>query len=199
MIEIGGTVGDVENEYLIESVRQLRHELGEQNVIFVHLVYVPFLGASQELKTKPAQNSVRDLRARGIEPDILVVRADKPIDTHVLHKLSLMTGVEENCVIPSATVKSIYQVPVNYQTHALGNILLQKLNLPQKPFDMSKWSTLVQHIDQATTVKKIAMVGKYCALEDAYYSLNEGLKVAGYRNNIKIQLSFVDAEKLEKD
>jgi CTP synthase len=199
LIEIGGTVGDVENEYLIESVRQLRHELGEQNVIFVHLVYVPFLGASQELKTKPAQNSVRDLRARGIEPDILVVRADKPIDTHVLHKLSLMTGVEENCVIPSATVKSIYQVPVNYQTHALGNILLQKLNLPQKPFDMSKWSTLVQHIDQATTVKKIAMVGKYCALEDAYYSLNEGLKVAGYRNNIKIQLSFVDAEKLEKD
>jgi CTP synthase len=109
-----------------------------------------------------------------------------------------MTGVEENCVIPSTTVKSIYQVPVNYQTHALGNILLQKLNLPQKPFDMSKWNTLVQHIDQSTIVKKVAMVGKYCALEDAYYSLNEGLKVAGYWNNIKIQLSFVDAEMIEK-
>jgi CTP synthase len=189
----------MENEYLIESVRQLRHELGKENVIFIHLVYVPFLGASQELKTKPAQNSVRDLMARGIEPDILVVRADKPIETSVLHKLSLMTGIEENCIIPSPTVTSIYQVPVNYQTRALGNILLQKLNLAQKPFDMSKWNTLLQHIDQATTVKKIAMVGKYCALEDAYYSLNEGLKVAGYWNDIKIQLSFVDAERLEKN
>jgi CTP synthase len=199
LIEIGGTVGDMENEYLIESVRQLRHELGEQNVIFVHLVYVPFLGASQELKTRPAQFSVKDLRARGIEPDVLVVRADKPIEKKVLHKLSLMTGVEENCVIPSPTVKSIYQVPVNYQGYALGNILLQKLNLAQKPFDMSKWNILMQHIEQATVVKKIAMVGKYCTLEDAYYSLNEGLKVAGYRNDIKIQLSFVDAEKIEKD
>jgi CTP synthase len=199
LIEIGGTVGDMENEYLIESVRQLRHELGEQNVIFVHLVYLPFLGASQELKTKPAQNSVRDLRARGIEPDILVVRADKEIEPNVLHKLSLMCGISEHCVIPSPTVKSIYQVPVNYQGYALGNTLLQTLHLPQKPFKMEKWHGLLQHIDQSTTVKKIAMVGKYCALEDAYYSLNEGLKVAGYWSDINIQLSFVDAEKIEKD
>lgn len=197
LVEIGGTVGDMESEYLIESVRQLRHELGTNNVLFVHLVYLPYLGASGELKTKPAQNSVRDLRARGIEPDILVVRADKPIEKNLIHKLSLMTGIEENCVIPSPTVKSIYQVPVNYQGYALGNILLQKLNLAQKPFNMSKREGLVQHIDNSTTVKKIAMVGKYCALEDAYYSLNEGLKVAGYRNDVKIQLSFVDAEKLE--
>jgi CTP synthase len=186
----------MENEYLIEAVRQLRHEFGEQNVLFVHLVYLPLLGASQELKTRPAQFSVKDLRARGIEPDILVVRADKPIEKNVLRKLSLMTGVEENCVIPSTTVKSIYQVPVNYQAHALGNILLQKLNLSQKPFDMSKWNILLHHIEQSKEVKKIAMVGKYCALEDAYYSLNEGLKVAGYRNGVKIQLSFVDAERL---
>lgn len=108
-----------------------------------------------------------------------------------------MIGMEENCVVPSTTVKSIYQVPVNYQGRALGNILLQKLNLPQKPFDMSKWEGLVHHIENSTTVKNIAMVGKYCALEDAYYSLNEGLKAAGYWNNSKIQLSFVDAEKLE--
>jgi CTP synthase len=198
-VEIGGTVGDMENEYLIEAVRQLRHKLGAENVIFVHLVYLPYLGASQELKTRPAQFSVKDLRARGIEPDILVVRADKPIEQGVIHKLSLMSGVEENCVIPSATVRSIYQVPVNYQGHALGNILLQKLNLSQKPFIMSKWEDLVQHIEKSTEVKKIAMVGKYTALEDAYYSLNEGLKVAGYWNDVKIQLSFVDAEKLEKN
>jgi CTP synthase len=141
---------------------------------------------------------VKDLRARGIEPDILVVRADKSIEKGVLRKLSLMTGVEENCVIPSATVKSIYQVPVNYQGHALGNILLQKLNLSQKPFDMSQWEGLVHHIEKSVEVKKIAMVGKYCALEDAYYSLNEGLKVAGYRNEVKVQISFVDSERLEK-
>lgn len=188
----------MENEYLIESIRQLRHELGEHNVLFVHLVYVPFLGASQELKTKPAQNSVRDLRSRGIEPDILVVRADKEIDTSILRKLSLMCGVAEHCVIPSPTVKSIYQVPVNYQGYALGNTLLQQLQLPQKPFKMEKWNTLLEHISQSTEIKKIAMVGKYCALEDAYYSLNEGLKVAGYRSNLKIQLCFVDAEELEK-
>jgi CTP synthase len=198
LVEIGGTVGDMENEYLIESVRQLRHELGADSVLFVHLVYLPYLGASQELKTKPAQNSVRDLRARGIEPDILVVRADQPINQKLISKLSLMTGIEENCVIPSTTVRSIYQVPVNYQGRALGNILLQKLNLPQKPFNMSKREGLVHHIENSTAVKKIALVGKYCALEDAYYSLNEGLKVAGYWNDIKIQLSFVDAEKLEK-
>ena len=163
----------MENEYLIETLRQLRHELGAENVLFVHLVYLPFLGASQDLKTRPAQFSVKDLRARGIEPDVLVVRAEKPIETETIHKLSLMTGVEENCVIPSTTVKSIYQVPVNYQSNALGNILLQKLNLPQKPFDMSKWERLLQHIEESTEIKKIAIIGKYCALEDAYYSLNE--------------------------
>jgi CTP synthase len=96
-------------------------------------------------------------------------------------------------------VKSIYQVPVNYQKRALGNILLQKLNLSQRPFDMSKWTTLVQHIENSTEIKKVAMVGKYCTLEDAYYSLNEGLKVAGYRKNTKIQLSFIDAETLEEE
>jgi CTP synthase len=131
-----------------------------------------------------------------VEPDVLVVRADKPIEKNTLHKLSLMTGVEENCVIPSTTVKSIYQVPVNYQGYALGNILLQKLNLPQKPFNMSRREGLVQHIEKSTEIKKIAMVGKYCALEDAYYSLNEGLKVAGYWNDVKIQISFIDAESL---
>lgn len=127
------------------------------------------------------------------------MRADKEVDSSILHKLSLMCGVSEHCVIPSATVKSIYQVPVNYQECALGNTLLQQLQLPQKPFIMGQWSRLLEHIEQATVVKKIAMVGKYCALEDAYYSLNEGLKVAGYRSGVRIQLSFVDAEQVEKD
>lgn len=189
----------MENEYLIESLRQLRHTLGEQQVIFVHLVYLPFLEASQELKTRPAQSSVKDLRARGIEPDLLIVRSERPIEKAMLQKLSLMTGVEENCVISSPTVKSIYQVPLNYQSFALGNILLGKLNLPQRPFNLSRRSDLLTHIEQSKTSKKIAIVGKYTALEDAYYSLNEALKVAGYRKDIKVQLSFIDTEKIEKN
>ncbi|MDD2537349.1 MAG: CTP synthase [Candidatus Absconditabacteria bacterium] len=198
IVEIGGTVGDMENEYLIESVRQLRQELGAENVVFVHLVYVPYLGASKELKTKPAQNSVRDLRSRGIDPDILVVRADMPVEEDIIRKLSLMCGLPIQCVIPSATVKSIYEVPVNYQKHVLGNTLLQALHFPQTQIDLSKWEQLVDHIQNAKEVKKIAMVGKYVSLEDAYYSLNEGLKVAGYRKDIKIQIDFVSAEEIEK-
>lgn len=139
------------------------------------------------------------MRARGIEPDVVVVRADREIDEGIIRKISLMCGISETCVIPSATVKSIYQVPLNYQEYALGSTLLQKLQLPQKPFKMHKRSDLLQHIEYSKEVKKIAMIGKYCDLEDAYYSLNEGLKVAGYRNDIKIQISFVDAEKVEKD
>ena len=127
-----------------------------------------------------------------------MVRADREIDASILRKLSLMCGIPEHCVIPSATVKSIYQVPVNYQSHALGNTLLQQLQLPQKPFAMEPWKQLLEHIEQATCVKKVAMVGKYCALEDAYYSLNEGLKVAGYWGGVRIQLSFIDAEEIEK-
>ena len=141
---------------------------------------------------------MKDLRSRGVEPDILIVRSDQVIEQEMLRKLSLMTGVEESCIIPSTTVKSIYQVPVNYQNHALGNILLQKLNLSQRPFDMSKRNTLMQHIQQSTEVKKVAIVGEYCALEDSYYSLNEGLKAAGYRNTVQIQFSFISTKEIEE-
>lgn len=199
IVEIGWTVGDMENEYLIESIRQLHHKYGSENIIFVHLVYLPYLWASQELKTKPAQNSVRDLRARGIEPDFLIIRSDFKIDKKLVSKLSLMTGVEEECVIPSATVKSIYQVPTNYQAHSLGNIILEKLDLPQKQSNLSKRENLVNHIEISKSTKKIAMVWKYTALEDAYYSLNEWLKVAGYRQDTKIQISFIDSEKITKE
>ena len=200
-MEIGGPVGDMESEYLIESMRQLRHELGAGNILFVHLVYLPYLGASDELKTKPAQNSVRDLRARGIEPDILVVRSDKRVDEKLISKLSIMTGIEKRCIIPSETVKSIYQVPVKYYNYGIGEVITEKLELQttgEISFDLSQRENLIQHIENATEVKKIAMVGKYTALEDAYYSLNEGLKVAGYRNHVNVQISFLDAEKLEQ-
>lgn len=136
LIEIGGTVGDMENEYLIEAMRQLRQELGQKNVVFVHLVYLPYLGASKELKTKPAQNSLRDFRARGIEPDIVVVRADKPIQETIISKLSTMSGIERKCVIPSATVNSIYEVPLNYHNHEVGKTLLEKLHLPLQEFKL---------------------------------------------------------------
>ena len=196
LIEIGGTVGDMENEYLIEAVRQLRQELGQENVVVVHLVYLPYLGASKELKTKPAQNSIRDLRARGIEPDMVVVRADKPIQDNIITKLSTMSGIEKKCVIPSATVNSIYEVPLNYHHHEVGETLLHKLQLPLHEFQLDEWKNLVDHIHSSHIEKNIALIGKYCDLEDAYYSLNEALKTAGYWEHTKIQLHFIDAESL---
>lgn len=198
LVEIGWTVGDMENEYLIEAMRQLRHELGSENVIFVHLVYVPYLWASKELKTKPAQNSVRDLMSRGIDPDILVVRADMPIHENIITKLSAMCGLPEQCVVPSATVKSIYEVPINYHSYGVGERIIEKLQLPYSSFDLSVWKELLAHKASSIITKKIAMVGKYCALEDAYYSLNEGLKTAGYWNNINIEIEFIDATDIEQ-
>ena len=197
LIEIWGTVGDMENEYLIESLRQLRHELGSENVIFIHLVYLPYLWASKELKTKPAQNSVRDLMARGIDPDLLVLRADMPIDDHIIKKLSIMCWLPEQCVIPSTTVSSIYEVPVNYHHYGVGERIIEKLKLPNSKFDLSAWNTLLEYKQESTTTKKIAMVWKYCKLEDAYYSLNEWLKTAGYWNKTFIHIDFIDATDIE--
>jgi len=145
------------------------------------------------LKTKPAQNSVRDLRSKGIEPDVLVVRSDLEIPEGLLQKLSLMCGIPSKCVIPSCTVKSIYQVPFNYYQCGMGATLLKKLQLPLQEFDMSEWVNLSQHIEVAQETKRVAVVGKYGALEDAYYSLNEALKCAGYWKGVQLALSFIDA------
>lgn len=199
IVEIGGTVGDIENEYLIESVRQLRQELGADNVFFVHLTYVPFLAASKELKTKPTQMSIKDLMMKGIYPDLVVVRADTDIGEDIITKISYLCGVPFAQVIPAPTVSTIYQIPLDYHARHVGETILDHLKLPHTSFDLAKRELLNTNIKNSTTETRIAMVGKYVWLEDAYYSLNEWLKVAWFYNTTKVKLDFIEAESLTTD
>lgn len=154
-------------------MRQLRQDLGYHNVVYVHLGYIPFLLASKELKTKPIQNSVKDLRMKGIIPDFLVCRADVDIPDDIIKKVAYMTGVKEDHVIPAPTVDTIYRIPLDYDHHQIGSHIFDHLQLPYTNFDLKKREDLYTHIKNSTTEIRIAMVGKYVNLEDAYYSLNE--------------------------
>lgn len=194
IIEIGGTVGDIENEVIVESVRQLRTEYGANNIIFVHLAYIPYLVASKELKTKPTQNSVKDLRMRWIIPDMLMLRADYEIPDDIRRKVSLMCGVITSNVIPLPTLSSIYLVPEHLNTHHVWQSLLQLLWKEEKTPDLSSRHYLTTQIQSELPVMKIAMIGKYVGLEDAYYSLNESLKVAGWYTWYKTKIVFIEAE-----
>lgn len=173
IVEIGGTVGDIENEYFVESARQLRHELGAENVIFVHVTLLPYITASKELKTKPTQHSVRELMSYGIYPDFLVLRADTAIPESIIEKTGQMCALPMEYIIPSPTVASIYQVPLHYQGRNLGSLILHKLELKNNGFDMSTWKLLSDSIDASVEEIHIGMIGKYNDLEDAYYSVNE--------------------------
>ena len=196
IIEIGGTIGDIENEVIVESVRQLRTEYGANNIIFVHLAYIPYLLASKELKTKPTQNSVKDLRMRGIIPDMLMLRADYEIPDDIRRKVSSMCGVNYNQVIPLPTLDSIYLVPEHLNSHRVGQSLLQLLWKEDKAPDLSSRQYLTTQIQSELPVMKIAMIGKYVWLEDAYYSLNESLKVAGWYTWYKTKIVFIEAEEV---
>ena len=196
IIEIWGTVWDIENEYLVEAARQLRQEYGS-SVQYVHLTYVPYLVASKELKTKPTQNSVKDLMRRGIHPDLLVVRADTDIPKSILTKISAMTGVEH--IVPWPTIETIYQIPLDYHAYRVGHHLLDNLWLSYTDFDLSSWELLHKNFKNSVIPVRIAMVGKYVDLEDAYYSLNEAIKVAGWMEERKVELSFVQSSDITPD
>ncbi|NDK08672.1 CTP synthase [Candidatus Gracilibacteria bacterium] len=199
IVEIGGTVGDLENGYLLESARELRNELGKDNVLFVHVTLLPYLEVSKELKTKPTQHSVRELMSFGIIPDFLVLRADKHIDEELVEKIAHMCSIEKNKVIPSQSLKSIYEVPLKYQERNIGELILKDFGLENKGFDLEKREILNKNIKNSKEEVIIGMIGKYNGLEDSYYSLNEGLKIAGFENNRKVVLKFIDAEIIEKE
>jgi CTP synthase len=173
IIEIGGTVGDMENEYILESARQLQHDLGHDNVIFVHVALLPYLMASKELKTKPIQHSVRTLMSYGISPDFLVVRADTDIPEDMIDKIARSNGIKADHIISAPTLDSIYRVPLAFNKDALGQKIANELHLPVVRPDLKKWEELLANIDSSNEVLKIGMIGKYVGLEDAYYSLNE--------------------------
>ncbi|MFH0770824.1 MAG: CTP synthase [Candidatus Peregrinibacteria bacterium] len=197
MIEIGGTVGDIEGQPYLEAVRQLRSELGSDRLFHVHLTLLPYLKGSKELKTKPTQHSVGELRKHGLQPDMILARADYKIEPELLRKISRFCGVEERAVIPALTVNSIYDVPLNYQKYDVARIISEKLNLGELKPDMREWEEGRRRHEEATKEVPIALVGKYTNLEDAYLSVIEAIKSASVHFGRKAEIRWVDSEKLE--
>src|SRR3989339_199111 len=200
IIEIGGTVGDIEGEPYLEAARQFHHEAGDNNVMFVHLTLLPFLMASGELKTKPTQASVRELYRRGIQPDIILARSDKPIDKESIQKIALFADVEEKAVIPAPTVSTIYEVPINFEKkHHISEIIFERFKMPIRKAKLEEWEKLVSRIKANHRQKiEIALVGKYNQNLDAYLSVVEALKSACYFNNLSLNLVWINATNLEK-
>ncbi|CDZ78582.1 CTP synthase [Legionella massiliensis] len=198
MIEIGGTVGDIESLPFLEAIRQMRIELGSQRSLFIHLTLVPYIPTSGETKTKPTQHSVKELRSIGIQPDILICRSEKPLSMTDRAKIALFTNVEKEGVISLQDAKSIYQIPMILHEQGLDEIVVKKLGLDIKPADLSEWQRVVDAQAIQTETVKVCMVGKYTELNDAYKSINEALIHAGIHTQTKVEISYLDAELIEK-
>jgi CTP synthase len=199
IVEVGGTVGDIESLATLEAIRQLRRRLGETNVAYLHLVYIPFLEASQELKSKPAQNSVRDLRETGIHPDVILARADHPVPAGIIRKLSLFCDVDEEAIVALPTVKTVYEVPLILEDAGLAKYVCQKLGVKPRAPKLDSWKkmvNLIKHPDHRSL--RIGIVAKYMDQADTYLCVFEALKSAGWANRIRPEICWIDAEALEK-
>jgi len=198
MVEIGGTVGDIESLPFLEAIRQMGVELGHDNVIYIHLTLLPYIPTAGELKTKPTQHSVKELRSIGIQPDILICRADRPIPEDERRKIALFTNVEERAVISSIDVNTIYKVPLWLHTQHLDDIVVDKLRIQAREADLSEWQGVVEALENPTGETTIAMVGKYVDLTEAYKSLSEALIHAGLKTRTKVNIQYVDSEEIER-
>jgi CTP synthase len=199
LVEIGGTVGDIESMPFLEAIRQFRLDVGRENTIYVHLTLVPFIGAAGELKTKPTQHSVRDLRSIGIQPDILLCRTDRFLDSDLKRKIALFCDVAEEAVITAKDVDTIYEVPLVLKAERLDQIVLKQLGLPLTRARTEAWEELVDRIKNPIDELVIHVVGKYTGYEDSYKSLNEAAYHGGFANRLKVRLNWVEAEALEKE
>lgn len=197
IMEIGGTVGDIEGEPYLEAARQLHNEVGDQNVAFVHLALLPYLKTSHELKTKPVQASVRELRALGIHPDIILARADTHVGKEHIEKIALFCDVPTEAVIPAPTIRSIYDVPVNFEKYHISELLFKKFGIRKKTPNLKPWKILNTKMKNGKRRITIAMVGKYTEHGDAYISIIEALKAATAHQNAKLKIEWIDAEQLE--
>ena len=198
VVEIGGTVGDIEGEPFIEALRQMRNKYGS-DVVSMHVTLLPYLAASGELKTKPTQLSVRELRRLGVSPDIIFTRADVRIPKTILKKVAYFCDVPEEAVIPAETVKSIYECPIRFQKHELGRLLQERLELGDLTFELDAWEKGVKKILDTKEELKIGLAGKYNDLDDAYLSVTEAAKSAGFFHNRRVVIEWIDTEKIEEN
>ena len=195
--EIGGTVGDIESAVMMESLRQFRLEVGRENSLFVHTTLVPYLFGSNELKTKPTQNSIIELRRLGIQPDIIVTRAPLDLGEAVKKKISLFGSIPVENIIEAKDVANIYQIPINFHKQHIEDIILKQFGLKVTKSNLDTWENLIKTVENLDKEIEIALVGKYTELEDAYLSVKEALKAAGYKYNTKIKIKWVNSEELE--
>ena len=197
IVEIGGTVGDIESQPFLEAIRQMKLELGSQRTLFMHLTLVPYIAAAGETKTKPTQRSVKEMLSHGLQPDLLICRSDKELSEEAREKIALFTNVEKQSVISLPDVKSIYKIPIQLNRQKVDDIVTDKLHLSCKKPELNDWKTVTEAHTNPTNEVAIAMVGKYMDLKDAYKSLNEALVHGGIQHELKINIDYVDSEIIE--
>lgn len=199
IVEIGGTVGDIESQPFLEAIRQVSLEHGKENCCFIHVTLVPYIKGSDEHKSKPTQHSVKELQGIGISPDIIILRADEPIDQSVLDKISMFCNVKPDCVIQNTTIPILYEAPLMLEKAKFSWIVCRELGINAGPCDMQEWEEMVARIRAGGPVVKIAIVGKYIKLHDAYLSVAEAIKHGGFENNVTPEIKWVEAEELNDD
>jgi CTP synthase len=197
IVEIGGTVGDIESLPFLEAIRQMRQDLGRDNTVFVHVTLIPWIAAAQELKTKPTQHSVKEMLSIGIQPDILLCRSDRPVPRDMRSKIALFCNVEEKAVIAARDVDSIYEVPLNFAAEGVDTLALHYLRIDAKEPDLARWKDIVHRAYNPADEVSIAIVGKYVEYEDSYKSLKEALVHGALAHNLKLKVTWIEAEGLE--
>lgn len=199
--EIGGTVGDIESQPFLEAIRQVSLEVGEENCLFIHVTLVPYIAGSEELKSKPTQHSVKELQGLGIKPDIIICRCDIPLGESIKRKISLFCNVKEDCVIENSTVENLYEAPLMLEKSNFSEIVCRELGIKGTTCDITEWTALVQKIKEAINNEtvNIAIVGKYVKLHDAYISVAESLRHAGYAEGVNINILWIDSEEITRD
>lgn len=200
IVEIGGTVGDYEGLAFVEAIREFAAKVGRENCLYAHVVYLPYLGASKEIKSKPAQNATRDLRSFGITPDLLIARSEMPAPESLIKKLSMFTGVEERAIAMLPNAKTVYQVPITLEEQGIGNYVAKKLGFLDSLADNGEWEKLVARVlEKPTKTVRVGMVAKYLDNDDSYMSVIEALKSAGYALDVDVEIEWLDAEKITNE
>jgi CTP synthase len=198
IVEVGGTVGDIESQPFLEAIRQMRNEVGRENVLYIHVTYMPYIASTKELKTKPTQHSVNELRRIGIQPDVILCRADYPISEGLRDKIALFCDVDKNAVIPLTTAETIYEVPLMLEEYGMSQFIISRLRLTAVRPDLNEWRLMVARMKVPKESINIALVGKYVELEDAYYSVRESLCHAALHHDLNVNIIWVQSEDLEK-